>query len=740
MSGSERDSDVLMRDEMLERVSDAVVVLDSDFQCLTCNERAEGLLGTDADDIVGSHVWTVFPDMVGTEAQRKIEATMESGQQETCERYDDDIDRWFEVRVYPDEDGVSLFFTDITERRERELEVDRYERILGHLPVAIERATTGDDDEFTYVTEGLVELVGAESTDALLDHRPSELYANADEREALVESLAATGQVSDRPIEFETLAGDTFEGTITASREEISGGEYYVTIFESGTDEREHEQGLARADAMFRNAQDAIFFVDVDAGAETFVFERANPAYEDQTGLSTEDIRGETAGEILGDDAGETLVSRFRECVTTQEPVECELELPVPDDESSWSIRIAPVVVDGEVVQLVGSGRDVTDRKARDRDLARYETFVEIATEFVTVVDAEKTVEYVSPAATQVVGHEPDDIVGSSLLEHVHPDDREGVETEIGKLLGSPSKTVTCTYRLQQADGSWATVESRGVNRLDADAIGGLVFVTRDVTEQTDREQTLEQVRQRFELAVEGATISTWDWDREADEIVFNDEWTNMVGLASEVPEFDFDIWADVIHPDDVDDARAALNAHLDGETERYDQEVRMRTEDGDWQWVRTIGTVVDRDASGTATRATGLHIDIDERKHVQQGLSETTNTLEAVIKASPNAIVIVDPAGEVVLWNRAAERLFGWEKDEVLGEPVPFIPENKPSKFEPVIGQLNSGETIQTVKTRRQTKSGELRDVRLSSTRIDGEDEIVGYLGIFQDLRASQS
>src|SRR6056297_4095301 len=108
MSGSGNPDDILTRDEMLERISDAVVVLDSDFQCLSCNEQAEQLLDKDHDNIVGSHVWTVFPDMVGTEAQRKIEATMETGQRETCERYDDDIDRWFEVRVYSDDEGVSL--------------------------------------------------------------------------------------------------------------------------------------------------------------------------------------------------------------------------------------------------------------------------------------------------------------------------------------------------------------------------------------------------------------------------------------------------------------------------------------------------------------------------------------------------------------------------------------------------------------------------------------------------------
>ncbi|MFB6179139.1 MAG: PAS domain S-box protein [Halorientalis sp.] len=734
MSGSAHDDDALATETMLERISDAVVVLDSDFQCRFCNPAAQQLLGKDEAQIVDNHVWTVFPDMVGTDAQEKIETAMETDSQATTERYDADRDRWFEVRVYPDPDGLSLFFTDITERKEREREVERYERILGHVPVAIEQAAASDDEAFTFVTEGLVDLFDAESTDALTARSPGELYANPDERDALVESLEAIGEVTDREIEFQSLPGDTFEGTVTASRETIGGEAFYVTLFERTTEQRTHEQGLARADAMFQTAQDAICVVDVD-GPDEFAFERANPAFETQTALSTDDLRGESPTSLFGEAAGTTLASQFRDCVTTRRIVDCELELPVPDEESCWQLRIAPVVVDDQVVQLVGSWREVTDLKVGERDLARYETFVEIANEFITVADAEKTVEYVSPAATQVVGHEPADLAGTDLLDHVHPDDRDALETEIGKLLANPSKTVTATYRLRQADGSWATVESTMVNELDAESIAGLVFATRDVTEQTERAETLRQVQRRFDLAVEGAYISIWDWDRDADEIVFNDEWTNMVGLASEVPEFDFDIWAEVIHPDDVADARRALNAHLDGETERYDQEVRMRTDDGDWQWVRTIGTVVDRDANGTATRATGLHIDIDDRKHVQQGLSETTNTLEAIIKASPNAIVIVDPAGEIVLWNRGAERLFGWTKDEVLGKPVPFIPENKPSKFEPVIGQLNSGETIQTVKTRRQTKSGELRDVRLSSTRIDGNDELVGYLGIFQDL-----
>lgn len=58
-----------------------------------------------------------------------------------------------------------------------------------------------------------------------------------------------------------------------------------------------------------------------------------------------------------------------------------------------------------------------------------------------------------------------------------------------------------------------------------------------------------------------------------------------------------------------------------------------------------------------------------------EEALSESNQTLQAVVHASPLAIIVIDPDGTVRMWNPAAQRTFGWSEEEVLGFPLPIIP-----------------------------------------------------------------
>jgi PAS domain-containing protein len=93
--------------------------------------------------------------------------------------------------------------------------------------------------------------------------------------------------------------------------------------------EREHElRALAgEYEALLNNAEDAIFFIDVDASDTdiTFEFDRLSPAYERQTGLTTEEVRGETPRDVFGDQAGAELEANYHRCVKAREPISYRL-------------------------------------------------------------------------------------------------------------------------------------------------------------------------------------------------------------------------------------------------------------------------------------------------------------------------------------------------------------------------------------------------------------------------------
>ena len=127
---------------------------------------------------------------------------------------------------------------------------------------------------------------------------------------------------------------------------------------------------------------------------------------------------------------------------------------------------------------------------------------------------------------------------------------------------------------------------------------------------------------------------------------------------------------------------------------------------------------------------------DVTERKRGEETLREMHQTLEAVIKASPLAIESLDPDGAVVMWNPAAERIFGWSAEEVIGRFHPIVQEDKRSEFLQLSERILRGESHTGVEIRRRKKDGTPIDLSLSTAPLrDAHGRITGMLGVLADI-----
>jgi diguanylate cyclase (GGDEF)-like protein/PAS domain S-box-containing protein len=113
----------------------------------------------------------------------------------------------------------------------------------------------------------------------------------------------------------------------------------------------------------------------------------------------------------------------------------------------------------------------------------RFRALVQSSTDVVAVLDGAGIVQYLSPAAERVTGGDPARRIGTDALALVHPDDRSGVRSLFGRALVEPGVEVHGEFRMQVADGTWATFAMDGRNLLDDPAVRGIVVNYRDVTE-----------------------------------------------------------------------------------------------------------------------------------------------------------------------------------------------------------------------------------------------------------------
>jgi PAS domain S-box-containing protein len=113
----------------LESISDAFILLDQDWKFTFLNSHAEVLLERSREDLIGRNVWEEFPEAVGSKFDTHYREAVKSGQPVTFENHYAPLKRWFRVYAYPSDEGLAVYFQDITERRSIEEQLRQSQRL-----------------------------------------------------------------------------------------------------------------------------------------------------------------------------------------------------------------------------------------------------------------------------------------------------------------------------------------------------------------------------------------------------------------------------------------------------------------------------------------------------------------------------------------------------------------------------------------------------------------------------------
>ncbi len=246
----------------------------------------------------------------------------------------------------------------------------------------------------------------------------------------------------------------------------------------------------------------------------------------------------------------------------------------------------------------------------------------------------------------------------------------------------------------------WLSAYVKGVTAAASLATAiALPLVTPKILAQVDAVALSEERRVRFEnanrelvrasqelheldqlktslVAQRAVDLGTWEWQPMQDRILWSDAVERIHGLSYKSFGGDFQAWMNTVHPEDRDRVRSALeNAWRSG---LFDIEYRALHPDGGSHWTAARGKV-SFDAHGRPARMLGICMDIDARKKASLELEQQARVLDL----ANDAIFVLDPGGRITFWNRGAEQLYGWTKEEATGRnahdllrtefPVPF-------------------------------------------------------------------
>ncbi|MFW6435572.1 MAG: PAS domain S-box protein [Halovenus sp.] len=230
----------------------------------------------------------------------------------------------------------------------------------------------------TYVSPSVQRTLGFDPDELVGEtgyeyQHPDDRAAVSDAIETVMQTAAETQRVETR---FRRADGSWcwIEATIQNRIDDEDIGGILVSSRDISERKRKDQQyqRLAREyRTLLETVEDGIFFLAVESNAsgQTFRFERLNRSYEEQTGITTDDVRGKTPTEVFGDENGIELEANYHRCVRAREPISYQEEVPVESGARFWQTNLAPVITNGEVSRIIGITRNVTERVRQERQL-----------------------------------------------------------------------------------------------------------------------------------------------------------------------------------------------------------------------------------------------------------------------------------------------------------------------------------------------------------------------------------
>ncbi len=264
---------------------------------------------------------------------------------------------------------------------------------------------------------------------------------------------------------------------------------------------RKIEDKLKLYKEIFDRSNDGIAIIDPNG-----YYLEQNPAHRELLGYSDEELKGKTPAIHMGKEQFSRIYEELSKKGWYRGEVKCYKKdsTPIFVELSAFPIEDE----NGNVICYVGIKRDVTHRKALEMKLKesekKYRLIVENVRDVVVTVDANGIRTYVSPSVERVLGYKPEEMVGKSVFEYVHPDDLDFVKAEFFNSI-KERRECKATHRYKRKDGKWIWMESIGTPLYENGKFIGGVIITRDITERIELEMKLRESEERYRLLIDSS-------------------------------------------------------------------------------------------------------------------------------------------------------------------------------------------------------------------------------------------
>ncbi|MCP8615773.1 GGDEF domain-containing phosphodiesterase [Salirhabdus salicampi] len=163
----------------------------------------------------------------------------------------------------------------------------------------------------------------------------------------------------------------------------------------------------------------------------------------------------------------------------------------------TYLVALRPVKQDGKVVEIIASGIDISDRKraeeALEKSEEKYRIIAENTSDIIIVLNEDCAITFISPSYQQLLGFDPEDLIGKTDLHFVHPEDVDMLQEKIYEVK-QDEKPISTLFRGQTSEGEYVWLDTNLTPVLKEQKLQSIIIVSRDITERKQLEEELSHM------------------------------------------------------------------------------------------------------------------------------------------------------------------------------------------------------------------------------------------------------
>ncbi len=333
------------------------------------------------------------------------------------------------------------------------------------------------------------------------------------------------------------------------------------------------------------------------------------------------------------------------------------------DGSEVWTLVSATAIV-SEQGQFGGSFAmftDITERKrairALERSEQRYRALFEGSPIGIGLAELDGHVLAANQAMEELLGYSVEQWEHLNLANlYEDPKDRVALIERVQR----DGRVSNYPLRLKHKDGrpvdvllSTSLIQSEGRALLQTMCV--------DITDRVRAQEELAEASRRLREAVRAGNVGLWDWDLATNRVQYSPEWKRQIGYDEHEITDSFEEWQSRVHPEDLAPTLARVHRAIADGSAEYFTEFRFRHKDGSYRWILAQSSVF-CDEAGRPSRVLGSHIDITERKRMEEALRESEERLRLAHKATNDVVWDWDIVRDAQRWNPAGVTVFGWK------------------------------------------------------------------------------